>query len=114
MIGYKGRIDKNNKIHNKNYHNKVKKHKGNKNVRKNNNADERAQLQKEIDEKLSSIVEENKRKQYDEWKLNIENEKNPNVEKKQKKNIENEKNKKKKMIITQKKVIMKLSGIKTT
>ncbi|CDU85097.1 hypothetical protein YYC_03037 [Plasmodium yoelii 17X] len=96
MIGYKKRIDKNNKIHNKNYHNKVKKHKGNKNFRKNNNADERAQLQKEIDEKLSFIVEENKRKQYDEWKLNIENDKNDNVEKKQKKNIENEKNKKKK------------------
>ncbi|SCM07767.1 ATP-dependent RNA helicase DBP4, putative [Plasmodium chabaudi adami] len=88
MIDYKRKIDKNNKIHNKNYHNKVKKHKGNKQFRKNNNADERAQLQKEIDEKLSFIVEENKRKQYDELRLNIENE--------QKKDIENEKKKKKK------------------
>ncbi|SCM04976.1 ATP-dependent RNA helicase DBP4, putative [Plasmodium chabaudi chabaudi] len=88
MIDYKRKIDKNNKIHNKNYHNKVKKHKGNKQFRKNNNADERAQLQKEIDEKLSFVVEENKRKQYDELRLNIENE--------QKKDIENEKKKKKK------------------
>ncbi|CAD2093513.1 ATP-dependent RNA helicase DBP4, putative [Plasmodium vinckei brucechwatti] len=81
MIGYKRKIDKNNKIHNKNYHNKVKKHKGNKQFRKNSNADERAQLQKEIDEKLRFIVEENKRKQYDELRLNIENE-----QKKKKKN----------------------------
>ncbi|CAD2107111.1 ATP-dependent RNA helicase DBP4, putative [Plasmodium vinckei] len=81
MIGYKRKIDKNNKIHNKNYNNKVKKHKGNKQFRKNNNADERAQLQKEIDEKLRFIVEENKRKQYDELRLNIENE-----QKKKKKN----------------------------
>ncbi|SCM02589.1 ATP-dependent RNA helicase DBP4, putative [Plasmodium chabaudi chabaudi] len=88
MIDYKRKIDKNNKIHNKNYHNKVKKHKGNKQFRKNNNADERAQLQKEIDEKLSFVVEENKRKQYDELRLNIENE--------QKKDIENEKKTKKK------------------
>ncbi|CAA9990421.1 DEAD/DEAH box ATP-dependent RNA helicase, putative [Plasmodium knowlesi strain H] len=61
-----------NKIFNKNYGNKVKKNRKGNQGRNNdgkNHVDERAQLQKDIDEKLEALVEENKRKQYEEqWK----------------------------------------------
>ncbi|GAW83032.1 DEAD/DEAH box ATP-dependent RNA helicase [Plasmodium gonderi] len=65
------------KIFNKNYGNKVKKNKIRNHGKTNggyDQLDERAQLQKEIDEKLELVVQENKRKQYEErWKSNINN-----------------------------------------
>ncbi|EUD65941.1 adenosinetriphosphatase [Plasmodium inui San Antonio 1] len=69
------------KIFNKNYGNKVRKNRKGNQGRKNdgkNQVDERAQLQKDIDEKLEALVEENKRKQYEEqWKSHFDKGKHP-------------------------------------
>ncbi|CRH03953.1 DEAD/DEAH box ATP-dependent RNA helicase, putative [Plasmodium relictum] len=94
MLEKKERSIKKKKIYNKNYiHLKKKKKK----VKAKNDSeflDERDHLQKEIDEKLEKLVEENKKKRYDEeWKNNFRN--NDCSEKKDK-NEYNEKKKEKK------------------
>ncbi|SOV18833.1 DEAD/DEAH box ATP-dependent RNA helicase, putative [Plasmodium gaboni] len=80
MINNKGKIVKTTRINNKNYGNIKKKKKKRYDKSKkdvSNNIDERLELQKRIDETLGLIVEENKRKQYEE-KLNNDLEKNEN------------------------------------
>ncbi|ANQ10442.1 RNA helicase [Plasmodium coatneyi] len=84
------------KIFNKNYGNKVKKNRKGNQGRKNdgkNHVDERAQLQKDIDEKLEALVEENKRKQYEEqWKSHFEKGNHPSDSPQKGKNGEDESN----------------------
>ncbi|EDL47043.1 RNA helicase, putative [Plasmodium vivax] len=84
------------KIFNKNYGNKVKKHRKGNQGRKNdgkNHVDERAQLQKDIDEKLEALVEENKRKQYEEqWKSHFDKGDRPSDSPQKGKNGEDESN----------------------
>ncbi|KYN95795.1 putative DEAD/DEAH box ATP-dependent RNA helicase [Plasmodium gaboni] len=80
MINNKGKIVKTKRINNKNYGNIKKKKKKRYDKSKkdvSNNIDERLELQKRIDETLDLIVEENKRKQYEE-KMNNDLEKNEN------------------------------------
>ncbi|SOV18894.1 DEAD/DEAH box ATP-dependent RNA helicase, putative [Plasmodium sp. gorilla clade G2] len=80
MINNKGKIGKTKTINNKNYGNIKKKKKKRYDKSKkdvNNNIDERFELQKRIDETLCLLVEENKRKQYEE-KINNDLEKNEN------------------------------------
>ncbi|EWC74026.1 hypothetical protein C923_05289 [Plasmodium falciparum UGT5.1] len=81
MINNKGNVGKGKRIFNKNYGSiSKKKKKRNDKLKKDvsNNKDERLELQKRIDETLGLIVEENKRKQYEE-KINNDLEKNENV-----------------------------------
>ncbi|KJP89815.1 hypothetical protein AK88_00523 [Plasmodium fragile] len=87
----------NKKIFNKNHGNKVKKNRKGKHGRKNDgkdHVDERAQLQKDIDEKLEALVEENKRKQYEkQWKKHFEKGQEPSDSPNKGKNGEDESNK---------------------
>ncbi|SCP02753.1 ATP-dependent RNA helicase DBP4, putative [Plasmodium malariae] len=86
----------NNKYSNNKYSNKIKKKSKGKNEH-GDNIDERSLLQKEIDEKLGIVVEENKKKQYEEqWKSNINKNDSNSISEKPNINVEDSKNDKKK------------------
>ncbi|CRG95703.1 DEAD/DEAH box ATP-dependent RNA helicase, putative [Plasmodium gallinaceum] len=95
MLEKKGKSIKKKKIFNKNYIHLKKNKKKAKGKKCSENVDERSQLQKEIDEKLEKLVEENKRKQYNEqWKNKFT--KNNDYNEKKDKNECNEEKKEKK------------------